>query len=202
MGRHFGADVAILEPGGGEASRIWALLLWVSAFCWCWRSVLSYEHTSHLFSTGYFVCKRDWSFPGSPCRLNPVDHPSPPFMGYGPAPPPPPAPPHTIFVKMTWTGWVAGKVYSSSWLTLWEWCRDGCESWQSNYKLPEDTVAYLKFLRTYTQWEVSCPCNTVSYMFLLSNERGFFTQKQTYQQYWCVCWRHNVLGSVKNEVHP
>ena len=173
MGRDFGADVAILKPGGGEASRIWALLLWVSAFCWCWCSVLSYEHTSHFFSAGYFVCKSPGPFPGSPCRLYPRDHPSPPVMGYRPHPPPPP----TLFVKMTWTGWVAGKVYSpSSWLTLWQWCRDGCESWQSNHKLPEDMVAYLKFLRTYIQWAMSCPCNTVSYTFLLSNERIFYTK--------------------------
>ncbi|XP_058584800.1 transport and Golgi organization protein 1 homolog isoform X2 [Neofelis nebulosa] len=36
-------------------------------------------------------------FPGSPCRLSPVDHPSPPVTGYGPPPSPPPAPPRTKF---------------------------------------------------------------------------------------------------------
>ncbi|XP_047683408.1 transport and Golgi organization protein 1 homolog [Prionailurus viverrinus] len=35
--------------------------------------------------------------PGSPCRLSPMDHPSPPVTGYGPPPPPPPAPPRTKF---------------------------------------------------------------------------------------------------------
>ena len=139
-------------------------------------------------------------FPGLPCRLYPMDRPSLPVMGYGP----PPSLPPTLFAKMTWTEWVAGKVYSSSsWLTLWQWCRDGCESWQSNYNLPEDTVAYLKFLRTHIQWAVSFPCNAVSYIHLsCQNERGFSTEKQTYQQHWCIFWRHNVLGSVKNEAHP
>ncbi|XP_053069952.1 transport and Golgi organization protein 1 homolog isoform X2 [Acinonyx jubatus] len=37
--------------------------------------------------------------PGSPCRLSPMDHPSPPVTGDGP--PPPPAPPRTKFGKMT-----------------------------------------------------------------------------------------------------
>ncbi|XP_045349468.1 transport and Golgi organization protein 1 homolog isoform X3 [Leopardus geoffroyi] len=35
--------------------------------------------------------------PGSPCRLSPTDHPSPPVTGCGPPPPPPPAPPRTKF---------------------------------------------------------------------------------------------------------
>ncbi|XP_044907341.1 transport and Golgi organization protein 1 homolog isoform X1 [Felis catus] len=35
--------------------------------------------------------------PGSPCRLSPMDHPSPPVTGDGPPPPPPPAPPRTKF---------------------------------------------------------------------------------------------------------
>ncbi|XP_043427924.1 transport and Golgi organization protein 1 homolog isoform X4 [Prionailurus bengalensis] len=35
--------------------------------------------------------------PGSPCRLSPMDHPSPPVTGSGPPPPPPPAPPRTKF---------------------------------------------------------------------------------------------------------
>ncbi|XP_042835336.1 transport and Golgi organization protein 1 homolog isoform X2 [Panthera tigris] len=35
--------------------------------------------------------------PGSPCRLSPMDRPSPPVTGYGPPPPPPPAPPRTKF---------------------------------------------------------------------------------------------------------
>ena len=39
--------------------------------------------------------------PGSPCRLSPMDHPSPPVTGDGPPPPPPPAPPRTKFGKMT-----------------------------------------------------------------------------------------------------
>ncbi|XP_040319634.1 histone-lysine N-methyltransferase SETD1B-like [Herpailurus yagouaroundi] len=45
--------------------------------------------------------RRPGPFPGSPCRLYPMDHPSPPVMGYRPHPPPPPAPPPTLFVKMT-----------------------------------------------------------------------------------------------------
>ncbi|XP_078298960.1 transport and Golgi organization protein 1 homolog isoform X2 [Panthera onca] len=35
--------------------------------------------------------------PGSPCRLSPMDRPSPPVTGYGPPPSPPPAPPRTKF---------------------------------------------------------------------------------------------------------
>ncbi|XP_042835340.1 transport and Golgi organization protein 1 homolog isoform X1 [Panthera tigris] len=35
--------------------------------------------------------------PGSPCRLSPMDRPSPPVTGYGPPPPPPPTPPRTKF---------------------------------------------------------------------------------------------------------
>ena len=69
-------------------------------------------------------------------------------------------------------------------------------------KLAKDTVTYLKFLRTYIQWTVSFPCNEVSYRFLLSKRKRMFTQRQRYQRYWCVFYRHNVVGSVKDEVHP
>ena len=72
----------------------------------------------------------------------------------------------------------------------------------STAKLPEDFVTYLKFLRTYVQRTVSFPRNEVTFRFLLSTGKKIFTQRQMYRAYWCIFYRHNVLSSVKDEMHP